>query len=149
MSQHSWSKERHCEDILTGLFLKRKGWFCSFSCKCCSCIAVITILEFKVTLLDEAVFHDSFSVLSVRFYWTTRLNLTVIKLNGQHNSVWNKQVNTTCLCSEGTVQNKDKCSLDSKVNFGIIILILYFFTTVPPVVFPLWHYTSFPNKSNI
>lgn len=32
------------------------------------------------------------------------------------------------------------------VNFGIFILILSFFTTVPPVVFPLWHYTSFPVK---
>lgn len=44
--QHSWWIQRYCEDILAGLLLKRKCWFCSFSCKCCSCIAVIT--EFKV-----------------------------------------------------------------------------------------------------
>lgn len=100
---HSWTKQRHCEDTPIGLFLKRKGWFCSFSCKCCSCIVVITILEFKVTLLDGAVFHGSISVLSHTFYWATSLNLTVIKLNGQQNSVWKNQVNTTCLCSDGTV----------------------------------------------
>lgn len=100
---HSWTKQRHCEDTPTGLFLKRKGWFCSFSCKCCSCVVVITILEFKVALLDGAVFHGSISVLSHIFYWATSLKLTVIKLNGQQNSVWKNQVNTTCLCSDGTV----------------------------------------------
>lgn len=81
-------------------FLEKAG-FVLFSCKCCSCIVVITILDFKVILLDGTVFHCSISVFSDRFYWPTRRNLSVIKLNGQ-NSVWNKQVDTTCLCSEGS-----------------------------------------------